>query len=335
MAPAIGRCLAAAAAIPMMAGVLSLTSAWVFYQDDRERSHATMVGTLEIDLPEGRGLGTAVLVDGCGILTNFHAVFGPWYVTALRAPAREYPGRFTLTEALRPDGTPASARAIPVIWGDYRGPDRQFRAPHQDWAYLVLDECLGLEYGHFWLRDLDLDEPAGAIDGFAAIRLFQRPAEGGSGLLGAGRGRAGRPPELAPRLRAPGRRLRRPDHPARHADGGRARRGDRRRPGRSAVPGRQRRPQGAPLAQWSTRCANVAVPLTQDIIDRVRAARIAVGVQRTLIALGYDAAARRDRRSPASAAIGQAQREMGWPATGEPSHGLWKILMLRLKLMVS
>jgi len=93
---------------------------------------------------------------------------------------------------------------------------------------------------------------------------------------------------------------------------------------------------GAPLAQLSTRCANVAVPLTKDIIDRVEAARVAVGVQRALIALGYDAGPLGGIDEPrASAAIRQVQHEMGWPVTGQPSDGLRKILILRLKLMVS
>ena len=92
----------------------------------------------------------------------------------------------------------------------------------------------------------------------------------------------------------------------------------------------------APLAQWSTRCANVAVPFTPDIIDRVETASVAVRVQRALIALGYDAGPLGAIDEPlASAAIEQVEREMGWPATGQPSHGLLKILLLRQKLMVS
>ena len=130
------------AAVTALAG-LALTSAWVFDADDRQRSHSAMVGTLAIDLPEGSGFGTAALVDECGILTNFHVVFGPWYVTALRAPSHKSVGTFTLTEVTLPDGTHPAARATPVVWGPYRGPDRQLRNPSDDWAYLVLDRCLG------------------------------------------------------------------------------------------------------------------------------------------------------------------------------------------------
>jgi hypothetical protein len=35
----------------------------------------------------------------------------------------------------------------------------------------------------------------------------------------------------------------------------------------------------------------------------------------------------------ASAAIRQVQQEMGWSATGAPRCALWKILLLRLKLV--
>ncbi|MGH6960263.1 MAG: hypothetical protein ACREE7_07260, partial [Dongiaceae bacterium] len=150
-------------------GALLLTSAWVFYVDDRQPSHSPMVGMLTIDLPEGRGLGTAVLVDACGILTTFHAAFGPWYVTALRAPSREFPAIFTLTEVTLPDGTHPTTHATPVVWGDYRGPDRQIRSPGNDWAYLVLDRCLGAKHGYFNLRLLEPEELTGSSDGFAAI----------------------------------------------------------------------------------------------------------------------------------------------------------------------
>ena len=42
----------------------------------------------------------------------------------------------------------------------------------------------------------------------------------------------------------------------------------------------------APLARWTMGCANVAVPLTRDIIGRVEAAYVAVAVQRALSELG-------------------------------------------------
>jgi Putative peptidoglycan binding domain len=327
----IGRCFAISAAISMTVGVLSLASAWVFYEDDRRPSHSAMVGTLEIDLPEGTGLGTAVLVDGCGILTNFHAVFGPWYVTALRPPSREFPGTFTLTEATRPDGAHPTARAIPVVWGDYRGPDRQVRVPDRDWAYLVLDQCLGLEYGHLNLHALDLDELAGAIDGFVALGYStgqqmvdpacsvnaDRPRSGNKRWLhdcALEAGDSGGPiiqratsavVALSASIVAD------PSDPNCRTSGVRDR--------------------GAALSHFNVHCANAAVPLLPDIIDRIEAARVATGVQRALTELGYDAGPLGAIDGPrAIAAIKQAQRDMGWPVTGEPTDALRKILWLTL-----
>jgi hypothetical protein len=75
----------------------------------------------------------------------------------------------------------------------------------------------------------------------------------------------------------------------------------------------------------------MAVPLTRDIIARVEAARIAVGVQRALIALGYDAGPLGAIDEPrAIAAIEQVQRDMGWPVTGKPTHALCGILLLKV-----
>jgi Putative peptidoglycan binding domain len=325
MATGIGRIVAIAAVISMAIALVSRTAAWVFYQDDRRPSHSAMVGTLEIDLPEGTGIGTAVLVDGCGILTNFHAVFGPWYVTALRAPSRSFPGTFTLTEATLPDGTHPSASAIPVVWGDYRGPDRHLRVPHQDWAYLVLDRCLGLEFGQFVLREVDRQELEGMSQGFAA--------------LGYSTGRQMMDPACSAHLDRT-RRSWRHDCALEAGDSGgpivkhgtlalvalsAGVAGD---PGKCPTGGARHR--GVPLPDLSS-CANVAVPITRDIIDRVQAASTAVGVQRALNALGYDAGPLGAIDEPrATAAIKRVQRDMGWTMTGKPTDALRKILWLRM-----
>lgn len=336
MSPATAHCLAIIAALSVTAGALSLASAWVFHEDDRHRSHSTMVGTLEIDLPEGRGLGTAVLVDHCGILTNFHTAFGPWYVTARRAPSRAFAGRFTLTEAARLDGKPPSARAIPVVWGDYRGPDRQFRVPHQDWAYLALDDCLGAAHGHFQLRDLDLDEPDGMTGGFAAMgystgEQMMDPTCSVAAIRSRGGHRSWRH-DCALEAGDSGGPIFKLDTRTLVALGA----GVASDPAEPRCADGSMRIDGASLAVWSTRCANLAVPLTRNIIDRVAAARLAVGVQRALTALGYDAGPLGAVDDPqAITAIRQVQREMGWPATGEPTDALRKVLVLRLKLLVS
>ena len=92
--------------------------------------------------------------------------------------------------------------------------------------------------------------------------------------------------------------------------------------------------QGLPLVQLSIHCANLAVPLVREIIDRVEAAHIATAVQRMLNALGYDAGPLGAIHEPrASAAIRKIQRQMAWPVTGEPTHSRWKIL--RLKALMS
>ena len=320
-----------AAAIAAVLGASSLLWARVFYADDRRPSHSVMVGTLEIDLPEGHGFGTAVLVDECGILTNFHVVFGPWYVTALRAPSRDFPGTFTLTEVRLPDGSHPTARAIPVVWGDYRGPDRQIRSPHNDWAYLVLDQCLGFKYGYFSLRSLEADELEGGTDGFAAIGYSTgrqmvdpacsvhayRSAIGGKAWLhdcALSAGDSGGPIVKRGTL-------------ALVALGGSTLTD----PGDPLCPTGDSQDSGAPLPRWSQRCTNVAVPLSWDIIDRVESAYCATGVQRALNQLGYDAGPLGAIDEPrAAAAIKHAQRDMGWAVTGESSGSLLKILQLRL-----
>ena len=89
---------------------------------------------------------------------------------------------------------------------------------------------------------------------------------------------------------------------------------------------------GAPLTSVNVRCANIAVPLTRDIVARIDAARAAVEVQRALIALGYDAGPLGAIDEPRAAdAIRQMQQDMGWPVTGEATWALQKILWLRMR----
>lgn len=332
MAIDLRRAFEVVAVLAITVGLLPQTSAWVFYQDDRQPSHSKMVGTLAIDLPEGRGLGTAVLVDPCGILTNFHTVFGPWYATVLRPPSRSFPGTFTLTEVTRPDGTHPTARAIPVVWGDYRGPDRHWRVPEHDWAYLALDECLGMEFGHFVPRVLDAQDLAATSGGFTALgystgRQMTDPAcsvhadHGGSGSqawrhdCALEAGDSGGPIVMRDTL-------------AMVALGS----GIVSDPGDPQCPTGAMRRGGAPLTSVNVRCANIAVPLTRDIVARIDAARIAVEVQRALIALGYDAGPLGAIDEPrAAGAIRQMQQDMGWPVTGEATWALQKIVWLRMR----
>ena len=334
MAIAIGRIFAIAASVAIVVGLLVPTSAWIFYEDDRRPSHSVMVGRLEVKLPQGTASGTAALVDECGILTNFHVVFGPWYVTTFRAPSREFWGTFTLTEAMLPDGTHPSARAIPVTWGEYLGPDRQLRVPDHDWAYLVLDRCLGLEYGHFQLHELDLEDLKEPLGGFAALgystgKQMLDPAC----FVHAARSQTGNEAWLHDCALEAG-----------DSGGPIIKRGTSAlvalgasivaNPGDPGCPSGGLRYKGVPLAQLSIHCANVAVPLTRDTIERVQVAHIATAVQRMLNELGYDAGPLGAIDGPrAIAAIKEVQRDMAWPVTGEPTHSLWKIL--RLKTLMS
>lgn len=91
-------------------------------------------------------------------MTNFHVAFGPWYVTVLRPPSRKYFALFTLTEVRLADGTHPTARATPVVWGNFGDPYRQMMNAGDDWVYLVLDRCLGAKYGYFSLRAVDPDD---------------------------------------------------------------------------------------------------------------------------------------------------------------------------------
>jgi len=319
-----------------LAALLS-TSAWVFYADDRRPSHSARIGTLAVEMPEGSGRGTAFLVDECGILTNFHVVFGPWYVTALRPPAHDFTGTFTftLTEVTLPDGSHPTARAIPVVWGDYLGPDRQWRRPGEDWAYLTLDSCLGLQYGYFDLREADLYEPP--VDkGFTAIgystgrqmvdpRCAARPesdAESDAGNKGwlhdcavlAGdsggpifRGGTLTVVALASAYRAGS--------------------------GESACLAAKPGTAQDWLKSWGHGCANIAVPVTSAMRDKICNAMAMIGMQRLLTRFGYDAGPLGVIESPQfKSALHQAYRDLAWPLPDDPTYHFWAIHFLSLSV---
>jgi len=316
---------AAAASISAAFGLWFMTSGWVFYADDRQPSHSSLVGTLETDLPEGRGAGTAVLVDECGILTNFHVVFGPWYVTALRPPSREFRATFTLTEVMRPDGSHPVAQAAPVVWGDYLGPDRQFRRPDQDWTYLVLDRCLGSEHGHFNLRSLDDFDLELSGEGFAAIgysagRQMMDP------VCSAHAGRS---------AMVPGIWLHDCALMGGDSGGPIVKRGTTTLvalgSGFRAASAHEDCHRAGPDSRPDYGCANFAVPLSRQVLDRVEAARIATSVQRALNRLGYDAGPLGAIDDPRLArAIADYQRGIGVSVTGEPSDLLATMLCIQL-----
>ena len=310
--------------VTALMAVLLLTASWVFYADDRQPSHSARIGTLQVALPEGSGTGTAFLIDECGILTNFHVVFGPWIVTALRPPSHDFTGTFTLTEVTRPDGSHPMTRAIPVAWGDYLGPDRQWRRPEEDWAYLVLEDCLGFEHGYFDLREADLYEPA--IDrgftatGYSAGRQMADPACAASADQGADAkgwlhdcatlaGDSGGPIFHAGSLTV-----------VALASGTRAEAAG--RACLSVAPG------DAWFASWGSGCANVAVPVSTAMRERIWDAYQTVSVQALLTKLGYQAGPLGDIDSPQlQAAIAQAKRDVGMDPDMPLQH-LWCIKYL-------
>ncbi|MEZ5832063.1 MAG: trypsin-like peptidase domain-containing protein [Dongiaceae bacterium] len=318
------------AALAALLAAMVATSAWVFYADDRLPSHSARIGILTIDLPEGRGAGTAFLVDECGILTNFHVVFGPWYVTALRPPSHDFTATFTLTEVTLPDGSHPQARAIPVVWGDYLGADRHLRKPEADWAYLTLDRCLGAQYGYFDLTFGYGDAPP--VKSYSAIGYSTGrqmidpdcsaradPAIAGNALLhdcATQTGDSGGPIIRDGTLTV-----------VALASGYRARAGSRTCLAADPIA------TDDPFLAWSRGCANIAVPLTDAIRQRVIDAQYATEAQRALIALGFDAGPVGAIESPqALAAIHRAQRELGWPETDTVTCTLAKILSLRAAL---
>ena len=144
--------------VAFLLGLSLLVSAWVFRTDMRESARFAPVGIIEFNLPEGRSQGTAFLVGECIVMTNFHVVFGPWYLTALRPPSIAYSGTFTLTQVSLASGEHPTTRAIPVIWGDYMGPSRQFRSPGSDWVVLALEDCLGARLGYLQPYDAVLND---------------------------------------------------------------------------------------------------------------------------------------------------------------------------------
>ncbi|HEX6092424.1 MAG TPA: peptidoglycan-binding domain-containing protein [Dongiaceae bacterium] len=313
-------------------GTILLVSGYIFHFDDRRSSHSSLVGTLTIELPEGHGTGTAILVDECGILTAFHVVFGPWYVTALREPSHEFVAQFTLTEVTQPDGDHPSTRATPVVWGDYRGPDRQFRSAGEDWVYLVLDDCLGSKYGFFSVRPLEMEDlAAGSIEfstiGYSSGRQMMDPRcrvlTGPAVYAGAWSnncvqlvGDSGGPIFVRDTMTLIALSS------SAIAKAGEASCAS------SMISNVRIRNQGA------TSCANLAVPLSPAIASRISDAMVAVGVQRVLSKLGYDPGPLGAVDEPeARAAIEEAQRSIGLSVTGEPSHALWGVLRLRASMI--
>jgi hypothetical protein len=326
MAVALRVLLTGLVAVFILTSFWSLTSAWVFHADQRKASNFSPVGVIEFSLPEGRSRGTAFLVGECGVMTNFHVAFGPWYLTALRPPSHANRGTFTLTQVTLANGEHPSTGAIPVIWGDYSGPDRQFRRPANDWVVLALEKCLGDLHGYLQPYDAALNDDIPESGGFVAI--------------GYSAGRQMVDANCSIRL------------------GGNSGTGATMLNDCAALPG----DSGAPIVMrgtsrvvamvssfyagfgstrcssftevvhehWNPQCSNAAIPFSAALIDQIQAVRCAIQAQNMLLRLGYDAGPYGliDRPQMASA-IKQAQLEMGMIPSGEVSCTLSKLLKMR------
>ncbi len=325
MAVALRILLTGLIAAFFLARFWNLASAWVFHADLREASNFAPVGVIEFSLPEGQSRGTAFLIGECAIMTNFHVTFGPWYLTALQPPSNATRGTFTLTKVTLPNGEHPSTRAIPVIWGDYTGPDRQFRKPANDWVLLALEDCLGKRYGYLQLYDAALNDDLPASGGFAAIGYsagHQMVDPNCSIRLGGNSGIS------ATMLN---------DCAALPGDSGApiVRRGTSRVV--AMISGFHAGfgsifcslPKEVVHENWDPQCTNGAVPFSAAIVDRIESVKLALEVQKLLLRLGYEVGPYGLIDQPQMAgAIKQLQLKMGMVPTGELSRALMVVLKM-------
>jgi hypothetical protein len=262
----------------------NLASAWVFNADLREASNFAPVGVIEFGLPEGRSTGTAFLIGECTVMTNFHVVFGPWYVTALRPPSNASRGTFTLSQVTLENGEHPSTAAIPVIWGNYTGPDRQFRRPANDWVVLALEDCLGYRHGYLQPYDAALNDDIPDRGGFTAVGYsagrqmvdrncsIRRSGNNGTGATMLNDCAALPGDSGAPIVRRGTSRVVAMISGF-HAGSSMS---------CSSIKGVVHEP-------WNSQCTNAAVPLPVALIDRIDLASCAVRAQNLLLRLGYEA----------------------------------------------
>lgn len=294
--------------------------------EHRIASQSVKVGLISFDLKEGRSAGTAFLVSPCEIMTSFHVVFGPWYVTALRPPSRLERGLFVLSGVTYADGSHPVTMATPVAWGNYLGPDRQFRRPGEDWALLTLDHCLGRAYGHLTLAD-----PASLKEVFEPESLA---------AIGYSTGRQMTDLHCSI-VRGPGNSMEQVmfhDCVTMHGDSGApifyrySNKAIAITSGYRSGAGESECAAEGFAGQDSRRsaCANTAVLMSASITGKIAGYVAAVGAQRELLRLGYKAGSLGDTDSKAlTLAISAAEADLGLAVTGRPSHALQKLLMLR------
>lgn len=326
MAVALRLLLTGLVAVFFLPGSWNFASAWVFNADLRQASNFAPVGVIEFSLPEGRSTGTAFLVGECIVMTNFHVVFGPWYLTQLRPPSNTNIGTFTLTQVTLPNGGHPSTGAIPVIWGDYTGPARQILQPANDWVVLALEECLGSRHGYLLPYDATLNDDIPDRGGFTAVGYSSGRQMVDSNcsirLSGTGIG--------ATMLN---------DCVALSGDSGApiVRRGTNRVvamvSGFRASFGSQSCSsfKGIVHQPWSSYCTNAAVPFSRPLNERIEAAREVILAQNLFIRLGINAGPYGVIGHPKFAkALNQVKVESGMEQSGESICNLTKILKMRL-----
>jgi hypothetical protein len=312
--------------IVVLLGLSIVVSAWIFRTDMRESSRFAPVGVIEFSLPEGRSRGTAFLVGDCAVMTNFHVAFGPWYLTALRPPSSSNRGTFTLSQATLADGEHPASEAVPVIWGDYTGPDRQLRKPGEDWVVLALKDCLGTRFGYLKPYDAALNDDVPGEGGFAAVGYSsgRQMVDANCSIRMDGKNRNGSTMlhDCAALLGDSGSPIMRRGTgrvvamvSSFHADWSSS---------------RCRSPTGFVREQWTSECTNVAVPFDAGLIDRIEAVREAILVQNQLLNLGYDAGPLGEIEAPRLVrAIKQFQVDSGLAPNGAIDANLCKRLKMR------
>lgn len=325
MAVALRLLLTGLVAALFLPSFWNLASAWVFNPDLRKAANFSPVGVIEFSLPEGRSTGTAFLIGECTVMTNFHVAFGPWYVTALRPPSNAGKGTFTLTQVTLANGEHPSTGVIPVIWGDYLGPERQFMRPANDWVVLALEDCLGPRHGYLLPYDAALNDDIPDRGGFAAVGYSagRQMVDSNCSIRPGGGSGAG-----ATMLN---------DCAALPGDSGAPiiRRGTNRvvamisgfHAGSSMSCSSFK---GVVYEPWNLQCTNGAIPFSVPLIERIDSANCAIYAQNLLSRLGYDAGPYGVIDQPLLArAIEQVQSDMGMVPTGKLNTPLGEMLRLR------
>ncbi len=141
------------AIVAIAVGPLLLMSSAIVHGDDWQPLHPMRSGIASLERPTGSSVGAALPIDDCEPFSNAPMMLGPSPVRAPRPPAHHALGPSTQAVV-----TPPAARAIPVLWAEYRGRDRPLRGTGSDQLYMPFDGCTGNDTGDFDLRNPSADE---------------------------------------------------------------------------------------------------------------------------------------------------------------------------------